>query len=1001
MNTQCDAVNHSNYDGRALRVSVNPRIVDKNIHKDTNAFANGWIACELSLLELREQIDQGYAFSAQFKLEVRKSSNFLAADFLAIDVDGTMSLGEARKHVFLRQYGSLLYTTPSHQKDGQDRFRVVFVTPRTVTSRKEWEAGLRGIADILNSDRSATDAARLFFGSKGAAPEILGRQLSNEAFEEVVARGKAIAKKAPLPEVDGEGALVSVASSGRSDTRIGVGDLISCYDGRVAVLGNIPPRTRVYCPNHADDHPSAFTVRSKSGVPGLHCSTCQLTYWLEGELPPPYNFYDFDNRVEALAATSQRTEKQVFLHNERYLPSISLVEGAVFIKSPKGTGKTNRIQEIVELAKAANRSVLVIGHRQALLKELAKRLKLACYLDDSIPMFFGKPKPNEHRPDHYAVCLDSLAKRLTPFRPYDIVILDECEQVLSHAMSETIRDPVQVLNTLQRYVTSARSLYLLDADLNRVTSHFVLRSRGQAQYKSAQFHLNRFVENGRAIELFSSATHLMSDLISSARAGKRLFVACNSKRRAKILARMLADAGIAGINIMLITADEKADERVQSFLTDIQTKMLSIDVLIASPAIGTGIDITFPNDAALVDVVYGFFEAGINSHYDCDQQIGRVRNPSAVKVWISPRRFNFEIDSQAVKHDLVERGDAMGAITSYSGGNPVYNPNHPLLCLQAEVYCAQRASQNDLKRLFVAHKERNGWSVVNVKTEKAPEDSVAAAEKSREELDEERITGLLSAEPIDHMTYRALTDRRDDGGYLSRTEFYQVGRFEMEGFYGSEISRSLIERDGHGHLQVAIEAYESLHIHSPLARSNAFRLWSDVKAGCALVHSGSSRTRLVTGALIESGLLVPERLLADRVFTGGELRDFKLFCEKYATTLERDLGLIVRKDLDRDPIKMLNKILETVGLRARKVGTKRVKSAKTYFYQIDCDELAFLEEVRLRRKSLEDRGKKLIRRKRNARHRGAVEFSATTIMDFFGGPANDNEEVEWPLASGG
>jgi hypothetical protein len=73
-----------------------------------------------------------------------------------------------------------------------------------------------------------------------------------------------------------------------------------------------------------------------------------------------------------------------------------------------------------------------------------------------------------------------------------------------------------------------------------------------------------------------------------------------------------------------------------------------------SPSIGTGIDITFKGNRQSIDNVYGFFENQINTHFDIDQQLSRVRNPKNTKLWISPREFRFENNTEVIKKEIIE-----------------------------------------------------------------------------------------------------------------------------------------------------------------------------------------------------------------------------------------------------------------------------------------------------------------------------------------------------------
>lgn len=133
---------------RLLKLSINPAIIDKNVTGNIAAFKSPWVPHELSIAELANHIQLGRAFSAQFKNQIRKGSNFLCADFLAIDVDGTTTLDEGFANEFIRAHGSLLYTTPSHLVGGKHRFRVVFITPATITSASIWSSALLGLHPV-------------------------------------------------------------------------------------------------------------------------------------------------------------------------------------------------------------------------------------------------------------------------------------------------------------------------------------------------------------------------------------------------------------------------------------------------------------------------------------------------------------------------------------------------------------------------------------------------------------------------------------------------------------------------------------------------------------------------------------------------------------------------------------------------------------------------------------------------------------------------------------
>src|SRR5262245_35587975 len=91
-------------------------------------------------------------------------------------------------------------------------------------------------------------------------------------------------------------------------------------------------------------------------------------------------------------------------YDQRYLPddlSFRLPKiGIIAIKSPKGTGKTVLLKQVVEDCNKRKKSVLLLGHRVFLLKDLAVRSNLAYYLDID----------NGEIADRLALCLNSLTR---------------------------------------------------------------------------------------------------------------------------------------------------------------------------------------------------------------------------------------------------------------------------------------------------------------------------------------------------------------------------------------------------------------------------------------------------------------------------------------------------------------------------------------------------------------------------------------------------------------
>jgi len=232
-----------------------------------------------------------------------------------------------------------------------------------------------------------------------------------------------------------------------------------------------------------------------------------------------------------------------------------------------------------------------------------------------------------------AVCLDSLPTFNEPYvvrcefgkpiweqpRPHDLVIIDESEQVLAHLQSETIAKRFgkeRCFDALMYEISGAKAVIALDADLGLVTTHAMRTMRPQdwASRCSIIYNAPIIPVQKRTMRLFSSKKRLEHEVIEAVRRGERCFIVSNSKKCVDILHTMILKECGEGVVLRVITSDNSRDQRTVQFLTNIKTEILTVQVVIGSPSIGTGIDITFPDGECMVDRVFGFFYPFVNTH---------------------------------------------------------------------------------------------------------------------------------------------------------------------------------------------------------------------------------------------------------------------------------------------------------------------------------------------------------------------------------------------------
>lgn len=943
---------------RPLRLSINPKLINKNEANDAILFVTGWVNKTPTPRELAEYIDAGIAFSCELDGS-RKASNFVASDVLAVDVDGTRTIDDALEDPFVQSHATILYTTPSHTAERQ-RFRLVFALVRTIESARDMKAAYRSLARRLGGDLASTDAARLFYGSRGSNPQLFDKALSTEVLDELIAQGL----ESDQYENDKLGRTTTTSKLPISPDR-----MIQLQNGEHKRFDEVSVGASVHCPFHRDLNASAFIVESRLGTTGIHCSSCAQTFW------PPNgrqddDFSDFDRRVaEAEKYYSNMKDdlgpftamllgpgvqyhqglarSNIYRYDSEYLKfPTPLPKGVVFIKSPKGTGKTELLRHELQDDK---KSTLLIGHRTALIRQSCERLGLECYLDFSGPL-------TEKR---LGVCVDSLhrLKWLDPITPYQMqtrenlfqrIIIDESEQVLSHFLSDTIdattrHDIFQIFCALLRH---AKTVIALDADLGWLT--FETLSKLAQPTTAAKFKESTLIVNERKsaspIQIFESKDHLIGDLKQSVTDGRRIFVTSNSKKMVSSLHEALRDSG--EVKSILVTSDTTAEDDVKTFIGDPADRALSYDAILTSPSLGTGVDITFPDRASKIDVVYGFFEAGITTHFDCDQQIWRVRHPGAVRVWLSPRRFNFDTAQDVVKREIQQKQLYKSVLSTYDDDlRPIYHTDDSLIDMAALARSQQLASKNNLKRNFIGMKRRHGHAIEFVDS-----DPIISAEGANLKAvgsslaDTAYRQRLLSAPALDKDTFDEIKHRILDNDEVDLSERLSFARTKIELFYRRPISDDLIAEDDRERTRERVIRYEQL---MSLARQlgDGSIAQSDLKASFSSLKNrflpDQRRISMLLHTLLsETGLFEDGSFQRDQIVTKLTLESWMKTVITQKPFIENILGVEVRRD-PTSGISQLQAVLKLIGLNLDQVGKTKAQSVaggKTiYLYRLSSD----------------------------------------------------------------
>jgi hypothetical protein len=943
---------------RRLRLSINRRLIDKNSLNDIGAFTDGFEPCQVDLKGLLGNIViAGYAYSAEFR-GPRSNSNFKASDLLSVDVDGGMTLDEAVEDPFVAAHATIIYTTVNHT-EAQHRFRIVFALERTIETAKEMRAATRSLILKFSSDGAASDPARIFFGNRKAECLYFDRGIPVAVLDELIAQGMGAGQS------DNE---FDRLASNRSKLTIANNQIVKNSKGISGFLNDFDRSEPLFCPYHRDTHPSAFVIQNRHGQKGIRCSACVQSFWSTGS-HDHYDFYSFEKAASAIkqipipttdideffpsqdVAEDLSAATITFIERE-HLKSVPFLPGATFIRSPKGSGKTELLANLV---KEERGRILLIGHRRTLIRSMCTRLGLDCYLDDEGEQPSG-------RLDRYGICLDSLMKIKTD-KPYDYILIDESEQVLAHFLSSTMKEKrLPILRRLMHLVSTAKKVIALDADLSWNTFRRICEWRNKPdQQGDNHLVINTFRKERGTIHMVPTKTQLIGEIHRAIAAGKRCFVTSNSKNFVEKLEKSILEKN-PEVQLVIVTSTsvQRVDDRIQSFVANPKLESTKYQVVLASPSLGTGFDFSFENEDERFDIVFGMFDPLVLTHFDCDQQLARVRSPKEVRVFISPARFSFETDLETVTGDALS-SEMMGhLIKGYnSHGRVEYQDQQdidPLLRIAASVLSVQRASKNDLKNHFVKYAQSQGWDVVNVERNDALYEEGSLAWVAGSELyKEEAVRRLLEARSLTEDEFDQVRAAIKDDDPVDDALRASYSRSIIERFYRQALTEHLIKLDDNGKMRKRVRLFEQL-IDKKLLEVRLLMVaeWLPGDSRTAqLLPDYTQKDMMALGIVTKTPFYSLGEFHLDVECSSDQLADFIAYMQTHAQAFETQFDKPVRADLDEKPMSQLKSILKLAGLSTVNSRTTSTDGMKTYLYKIDPDSFAKMKGIADSRRAIQ------------------------------------------------
>ena len=343
------------------------------------------------------------------------------------------------------------------------------------------------------------------------------------------------------------------------------------------------------------------------------------------------------NRRYLLPPTLKEAESQ--------LPDLML-HARVAFRSGMDTAKSSAFILYIKwlLQRFPELRILLVSCRLTLTASLTQRL-----IEAGIPCtsYLKCTKAELRDAQVVIVQLDSLWK-LENTRPYEVVMLDECESTAFHFHAETLRRRSDVWQRLRTIIEQATQLIMLDAKLGcrgqllleqlvprgRSTPAFaqLLRPSNIRIWVNEHRPDNKVYYTHRTQASFHNSLHLLLGQ------DKKLALVSNNCKKAKDLAFEIR-ARYPLLHVLLLTSESSDTDK----LADCNTRWAQYDVVVYSPTVGAGVDFnpTCPISKEAIkhfDVVMAWGEGNSNPAREFVQMMGRVRKPKdgEVHLFLSP-----------------------------------------------------------------------------------------------------------------------------------------------------------------------------------------------------------------------------------------------------------------------------------------------------------------------------------------------------------------------------
>ena len=432
---------------------------------------------------------------------------------------------------------------------------------------------------------------------------------------------------------------------------------------------------------------------------------------------------------------------------------------ALCIKSPYGTGKTLAFKKLIE--KYNYKRILFITYRQSLAHSLSEDLKNSYgffnYLDGELN--------NQPR---LIIQLDSLRKLVNNgvniitqkdgAPRYDLVVLDECEGLLSHLSFDKIEQYL-IHSILTRIIKKSDKILVLDGDMGDRTYDFITTL--DFDYR---LYVNEYKGVSKKFIFGYDMAHYDAKIDKDLKDGKKIVIVSMTKTETEKYYNLYKDK----YNVIIHNSIEKN----KKILLNVNEEWAKCDLLIYSPTVESGVDF---NVKDYFDKCYATISNTSTSYRAFFQMLNRVRyyKSNIVNVLV-PFNIPWKWNCQLITFDDMK----------LNKWNNIETTNLSTILIHNDV--ERFNSQKYLISSILQTLKSKGHTYTYLKDRPEKKQSNGQTSIIKE--------NILNANDINETTFKEIIKNQQQNKDITRDETYQITKmFYKKVFMIDEIDEDFIE----------------------------------------------------------------------------------------------------------------------------------------------------------------------------------------------------------------